>query len=110
MPSQASYLAGEICYFPGLHISQSRDAVVRLPEARVTPVVAEIYLGARSFVLRRPFCSVAKPRPRSADCRQLWAVGGKVRKNSLCAAAQQKGRGRVAFVTSPCSDHQIGHR
>ncbi|KAJ1166126.1 hypothetical protein NDU88_006535 [Pleurodeles waltl] len=48
---------------------------------------------------------------RSADCRQLRATGGKVRKNSLCAAAQQKGSGRVAFVTSPlCSDHQIGRR
>ncbi|KAJ1210334.1 hypothetical protein NDU88_005700 [Pleurodeles waltl] len=38
MASRASHLAGEICYFPGLHISQSREAVVRLPEARVTPV------------------------------------------------------------------------
>ncbi|KAJ1176381.1 hypothetical protein NDU88_001662 [Pleurodeles waltl] len=62
MASRASYLAGEICYFPGLHISLSREAVVRLPEARVTPVIAEIYLGARSFILRRPFYSVAKPR------------------------------------------------
>ncbi|KAJ1089388.1 hypothetical protein NDU88_002539 [Pleurodeles waltl] len=39
---RALYLAGEICCFPGLHVSQFREAAGRLPEARVAPAVAEI--------------------------------------------------------------------
>ncbi|KAJ1218079.1 hypothetical protein NDU88_005665 [Pleurodeles waltl] len=54
--------AGEICCFLGLRFSQFWEAAGRLPQARVAPAVAEVWLGARSFVLRRPFSSVAKPR------------------------------------------------
>ncbi|KAJ1208692.1 hypothetical protein NDU88_004075 [Pleurodeles waltl] len=40
--SRTSYLAGEICCFPGLRVSQFQEAAGRLPKARVAPGVAEI--------------------------------------------------------------------
>ncbi|KAJ1105558.1 hypothetical protein NDU88_002963 [Pleurodeles waltl] len=48
---------------PGPRILRFREAAERLPEAYAAPAEAEIRLGAWSFVLSRPFSSVAKPRP-----------------------------------------------
>ncbi|KAJ1208396.1 hypothetical protein NDU88_003782 [Pleurodeles waltl] len=55
--------AEKICCLPGPSVLPFREAVGRLPEAYAAPAIAEICLAAQSFVLRRPFSSVAKPRP-----------------------------------------------
>ncbi|KAJ1120776.1 hypothetical protein NDU88_008925 [Pleurodeles waltl] len=59
---RALCLAEMIRCLPGQCVLRFREAVGRLPAAYAAPAVAEICLGAWSFVLRRPFSSVAKPR------------------------------------------------
>ncbi|KAJ1139847.1 hypothetical protein NDU88_006210 [Pleurodeles waltl] len=62
---QALCPAERIRCLPGPCVLRFREAAGRLPEAYAAPAAANIRLGARSFVLRRPFSSVAKPRPFS---------------------------------------------
>ncbi|KAJ1124354.1 hypothetical protein NDU88_002815 [Pleurodeles waltl] len=56
--------AERIRCLPGPRVLRFREAAERLPEAYAAPDEAEIRLGVQSFVLRRPFSSVAKPRPQ----------------------------------------------
>ncbi|KAJ1124342.1 hypothetical protein NDU88_002803 [Pleurodeles waltl] len=55
--------AERIRCLPGLRDLRFREAAERLPEVSAAPAEDEIRLGVQSFVLRRPFSSVAKPRP-----------------------------------------------
>ncbi|KAJ1166861.1 hypothetical protein NDU88_007257 [Pleurodeles waltl] len=65
------YSAERIRCLPGPCDLRLREAVARLPEVYTAPAEADIRLGVRSFVLRRPFSSVGKPRPSKSGIFKL---------------------------------------